>query len=122
LTSTKRPRRAASTGAPAPSGLSADEKHAYDQLVVTYQNVGYGVYLGWHPQTHVGLADSPASLAALLLDHDKVSHELIIRSFNGQVEGLTRDDILDNISLFWFTNTGFRRLVSIGRTSCRTSP
>jgi pimeloyl-ACP methyl ester carboxylesterase len=102
---------AASTGAPTPAGLSAEERRAYEQLVITYKNVGYAVYMGWHPQTMIGVADSPVALAALLIDHDLESLKMITRSFNGVKEGLTRDDVLDNISYFWFTNSG----ISAGR-------
>jgi pimeloyl-ACP methyl ester carboxylesterase len=102
---------AAVTGAPTPAGLSADERHAYEQLVISYKNSAYALYMGWHPQTMIGIADSPIALAALLIDHDLESLKLITRSFNGDKEGLTRDDVLDNISYFWFTNSG----ISAGR-------
>jgi pimeloyl-ACP methyl ester carboxylesterase len=98
--------KAALVGAAVPAGLSADEKRAYEQLVVTYQNVYYAYYMGSRPQTLVSLSDSPAGLASFLLDHDKLSLELIIRAFDGEKEGLSRDDVLDNITLFWLTNTG----------------
>jgi pimeloyl-ACP methyl ester carboxylesterase len=62
--------------------------------------------MGTRPQTLVGLADSPVGLATFLIDHDARSLELIARSFNGVAEGLTRDDVLDNVTLFWLTNTG----------------
>jgi pimeloyl-ACP methyl ester carboxylesterase len=97
---------AAAAGMPAPSGLSAEERHAYEQLRVFYRDVYYAYLMGTRPQTLVGLSDSPLGLASFMLDHDKLSLELIIRSFDGEVEGLTRDDILDNITLFWLTNTG----------------
>ena len=61
--------------------------------------------MGLRPQTLYGIADSPIGLAAWMLDHDARSYELIARVFNGQKEGLTRDDILDNITLYWLTNT-----------------
>ena len=97
---------AAFSGAPAPSGLSADEKLAYDRLQFVYQKgIGYGYQLGLHPQTMYGIADSPVGLAAYFLDHDLRSYELIARVFDGQSEGLTRDDILDNITITWLTNT-----------------
>ena len=98
--------KAVLAGAPAPSGLSADEKRAYNQLIVTYKNVQYAYYMASRPQTLYGIADSPVGLAAWLLDHDPLSLELIARSFAGVKEGLSRDDILDNITLFWLTNTG----------------
>jgi pimeloyl-ACP methyl ester carboxylesterase len=98
--------KAAQSGAPAPSGLSADEKHAYDQLVFFYKtDVGYAQEMALRPQTIYGIADSPVGLAAWLLDHDTRSYALIARVFDGQREGLTRDDILDNITLYWLTNT-----------------
>jgi pimeloyl-ACP methyl ester carboxylesterase len=97
---------AAFSGAPAPSGLSADEKLAYDRLQFVYQKgIAYGFQMGLRPQTLYGIADSPVGLAAYFLDHDARSYELIARAFDGQSEGLTRDDILDNITLTWLTNT-----------------
>jgi pimeloyl-ACP methyl ester carboxylesterase len=95
------------SGAPAPPDLSADEKHAYDQLTRFYtKGLSYALEMGNRPQTLYGIADSPVGLAAWIIDHDIWSYELITRVFDGQQEGLTRDDILDNISLYWFTNTG----------------
>ena len=97
---------AAFSGAPAPAGLSADEKVAYERLQFVYQKgIGYGFQLGLRPQTMYGIADSPVGLAAYFLDHDARSYALISRVFDGQSEGLTRDDILDNITLTWLTNT-----------------
>src|SRR4029434_2105384 len=94
------------SGAPAPSGLSADEKVAYERLQFVYQKgIAYGFQMGLRPQTLYGIADSPVGLAAYFLDHDARSYELIARVFNGQSEGLTRDDILDNITITWLTNT-----------------
>ena len=98
--------KAVLAGSPAPSGLSAEEKLAYEMLQVTYQNVQYAFYMAWHPQTLTGLADSPVGLATFLIDHDPRSLEMIARSFNGVPEGLTPDDILDNCTYFWLTNTG----------------
>jgi pimeloyl-ACP methyl ester carboxylesterase len=98
--------KAAFAGEHAPSGLSAEEKRAYDQLSFTYKHVYYAFYMASRPQTLTALADSPVGLATFLLDHDPLSLELIIRSFDGQMEGLTRDDVLDNVTLFWLTNTG----------------
>jgi pimeloyl-ACP methyl ester carboxylesterase len=97
---------AAFAGAPAPAGLSAEEKVAYDMLVSTYKNVQYAFYMASRPQTLYALADSPVGLAAWLLDHDPRSLEMIARSFDGVPEGLTSDDVLDNCSYFWLTNTG----------------
>jgi pimeloyl-ACP methyl ester carboxylesterase len=99
--------RAALAGAPAPSGLSDEEKHAYDRLVFFYgKGLAYALEMGNRPQTLYGIADSPIGLASWILDHDAESYALIARVFAGQPEGLTRDDILDNITLYWLTNTG----------------
>jgi pimeloyl-ACP methyl ester carboxylesterase len=97
---------AAFGGAPTPSGLSAEERQAYEALAFFYKNVSYALYMGNRPQTMVGLADSPVALAAFMIDHDARSLELIARSFDGQREGLSRDDVLDNITHFWLTNSG----------------
>jgi len=98
---------AAFSGAPAPSGLAADEQHAYDQLAFFYtRGLGYAIEMANRPQTLYGLADSPVGLAAWMIDHDAASQAMMARVFAGQSEGLTRDDILDNITLYWLTNTG----------------
>jgi pimeloyl-ACP methyl ester carboxylesterase len=97
---------AAFSGAPAPAGLSSDEKEAYDRLQFVYQKgIAYGYQMGLRPQTLYGIADSPIGLAAYFLDHDARSYELIARVFRGESEGLTPDDILDNITITWLTNT-----------------
>jgi pimeloyl-ACP methyl ester carboxylesterase len=97
---------AALSDAPAPPGLSADEKHAYDQLAYFYKHgLGYANEMANRPQTLYGITDSPVGLAAWMLDHDAQSLALISRVFDGQSEGLTRDDVLDNITLYWLTNT-----------------
>ena len=97
---------AAFSGKPAPSGLSADEMVAYERLQFVYQKgIAYGFQMGLRPQTLYGIADSPIGLAAYFLDHDARSYQLITRVFEGQAEGLTRDDILDNITITWLTNT-----------------
>jgi pimeloyl-ACP methyl ester carboxylesterase len=99
--------KAASSGAPAPSDLSADEKAAYERLQFVYQKgIAYAFQMGLRPQTLYGIADSPIGLAAYFLDHDARSYALISRVFEGESEGLTRDDILDNITIAWLTNTG----------------
>ncbi|HZW07401.1 MAG TPA: epoxide hydrolase [Phycisphaerales bacterium] len=104
--------KAAFAGAPAPPDLTADERLAYERLKEVYaKGIGYGYQMGLRPQTLYGIADSPIGLAAYLLDHDAASLALISRSFDGIPEGLTRDDVLDNITLTWLTNTG----VSSGR-------
>jgi pimeloyl-ACP methyl ester carboxylesterase len=95
------------TGTPAPAGLSADEQHAYDQLVDFFANhTAYAAEMTKRPQTLHGIADSPVGLAAWMLDHDKLSYELIARAFAGHPGGLSRDDVLDNVTLYWLTNTG----------------
>ena len=99
--------KAAFSGAPPPAGLSADEKVAYERLSFVYaKGIGYGFQMGLRPQTLYGIADSPVGLAAYFLDHDARSLELIARVFNGESEGLTRDDVLDNATIAWLTNTG----------------
>ena len=93
-------------GEPAPAGLSAEEKGAWDQLDFFYKHgLGYAQEMANRPQTLYGIEDSPAGLAAWMLDHDAASLALIARVFDGQQEGLTRDDILDNIRLYWLTKT-----------------
>jgi len=97
---------AAFAGALAPTGLSADEKQAYDQLAYFYKHgLGYAQEMANRPQTLYGIADSPVGMAAWMLDHDARSMALMSRVFDGQREGLTRDDILDNVTLYWLTNT-----------------
>jgi pimeloyl-ACP methyl ester carboxylesterase len=98
--------KAIQTGSPLPTNLSADERRACDQLAFFYQKgVGYALEMANRPQTLYGFADSPIGLAAFLLDHDAKSLELIARAFDGAREGLSRDDVLDNITLYWLTNT-----------------
>jgi pimeloyl-ACP methyl ester carboxylesterase len=98
--------KALAAGGPAPTGLSADEKHAYDQLDFFYKHgLGYANEMANRPQTLYGIGDSPVGMAAWMLDHDARSLALISRIFDGQQEGLTRDDVLDNITLYWLTNT-----------------
>ena len=97
---------AAQAGNPPPAGLSADEKRAYEQLDFFYKHgVGYALEMASRPQTLYGIGDSPLGLAAWILDHDARSYALIARVFDGGSEGLTRDDILDNVTLYWLTNT-----------------
>ena len=98
--------KAAASGAPAPSGLSADEKLAYERLAFVYaKGIAYGYQMGLRPQTLYGIADSPVGIAGYFLDHDARSLAMISRAFDGQPEGLTRDDVLDNVTLTWLTNT-----------------
>jgi pimeloyl-ACP methyl ester carboxylesterase len=93
-------------GTPPPSGFSADEQRAWDQLDSFYKHgLGYAQEMANRPQTLYALADSPIGLAAWMLDHDAASHALIARVFQGQSEGLTRNDVLDNATLYWLTNT-----------------
>jgi pimeloyl-ACP methyl ester carboxylesterase len=97
---------AAFTGAPMPAGLSAEEKLAFERLQFVYsKGIAYGFQMGLRPQTLYGIADSPVGLAAYFLDHDKWSYDLISRVFDGETAGLTRDDILDNVTITWLTNT-----------------
>lgn len=98
--------KALKCGEPMPPGLSAEEKHAYEQLDFFYKKgLGYAIEMANRPQTLYGIADSPVGLAAWMIDHDASSYALIARVFAGQSEGLTRDDVLDNVTLYWLTNT-----------------
>lgn len=98
--------KAALAGAPPPANLSAEEKQGYDHLADFYQRgLAYAQEMGNRPQTLFGIADSPIGLAAWIIDHDIRSYQLIARVFDGVPEGLSRDDILDNITLYWLTNT-----------------
>jgi pimeloyl-ACP methyl ester carboxylesterase len=96
------------SGYPAPKDLSPEEQRAYDRLAFLYtQGVGYALEMGNRPQTLYGLADSPVALAAWMLDHDAYSLEDIARAFAGDpVDNLNRDEVLDNITMTWITNTG----------------
>jgi pimeloyl-ACP methyl ester carboxylesterase len=100
-------------GDPPPSGLSPEEQRAYDRLNFLFtKGLGYSQEMGLRPQTLYGLADSPVALAAWMLDHDAFSLEDIAAAFDGQPVGnLTRDEVLDNITFTWVTNTG----ISSGR-------
>jgi pimeloyl-ACP methyl ester carboxylesterase len=98
--------RALRLGEAAPAGLSAEERHAFDQLDFFFRHgVGYAQEMASRPQTLYGLVDSPVGLASWMLDHDARSYELIAGVFAGRTAGLTRDDILDNVTLYWLTNT-----------------
>jgi pimeloyl-ACP methyl ester carboxylesterase len=113
--------KALQNGDPPPSGLAADEKRAYEQLSVSFaKKRAYAQIMGTRPQTLYGLADSPAALAAWLMDHGDgygqpaaaITSAVLGRTVNGHPAGeLTRDDVLDDITLYWVTNTG----VSAGR-------
>lgn len=99
-------------GSPPPPGLSAEERHAWDQADFFYKTgLGYAIEMKNKPQTLYGIADSPIGLAAWMIDHDIRSYELIAHVFDGQREGLTRDDVLDNVTLYWLTGTA----ISSGR-------
>ncbi|HTF07297.1 MAG TPA: epoxide hydrolase [Asanoa sp.] len=96
-------------GDPRPTDLSAEESRAFDQLTFMFtKGIGYAVEMGLHPQTLYGIADSPIGLAAWMLDHDAQSYDDISMAFVDEepVGSLTRDEILDNITLTWLTNTG----------------
>jgi len=98
--------KALQPGGAAPAGLSLEEQNAYNQLDDFYKHgLGYALEMANRPQTLYGIVDSPAGLASWILDHDARSSGLIARVFDGKSEGLTRDDILDNITLYWLTNT-----------------
>ena len=89
-----------------PVHLSNEERLACEQLVATYKNVQYAFYMGSRPQSLAGLTDSPVGLASFIIDFDpKGLAKLIAGVFEGREEGLTRDDVLDSITLFWLTNT-----------------
>jgi pimeloyl-ACP methyl ester carboxylesterase len=98
--------KALAVGGPPPAGLSPDEKYAWDQLDDFYKNgLGYALEMNNRPQTLYAIADSPVGLAAWMIDHDIRSYRMIARAFDGKPEGLTRDDVLDNVTLYWLTNT-----------------
>jgi pimeloyl-ACP methyl ester carboxylesterase len=98
--------RALQFGEPPPPGMSAEEQSAWDQLDFFYKHgLAYSQEMGNRPQTLYALLDSPVGLAAWMLDHDDRSYRLIARVFDGEPEGLTRDDVLDNVTLYWLTNT-----------------
>lgn len=98
--------KALAAGSPPPANLSADERNAWDQLDFFNKNgLGYAIEMNNRPQTLYAIADSPIGLAAWMIDHDDRSEKLIARVFAGASEGLTRDDILDNVTFYWLTNT-----------------
>jgi len=103
--------KGAFAGAPAPSSLSAEEKRAYDQVSTFTSDFILQIMMSKRPQSLLATSDSPLGLATIFLDHDQPSLAMISRVFAGKSEGLTRDDVLDNITLTWLTNTavsGFR--------------
>jgi pimeloyl-ACP methyl ester carboxylesterase len=111
--------QASLAGEPPPSGLAAEERRAYEQLIRTYKQVEYARYMAARPQTLYGIADSPVGLAAWLLDHNDADGQpaaavaaALDRTTSATGE-LTRDEILDNITLSWLTNTGVSSLLGI---------
>jgi pimeloyl-ACP methyl ester carboxylesterase len=99
--------KALQDGGQTPAGLSPEERRAYEELDFFYKHgLGYAQEMGNRPQTLYGIADSPIALAAWMIDHDARSYALIARAFTGNPGGLTRDDVLDNVTLYWLTNTG----------------
>ena len=105
---------AASANAPTPAGLSADEGAGYEMLAATYRDVYYALLMASRPQTLTGLSDSPVGLATFIIDFDRRLRQVMVRTFDGERTGLTRDDVLDNITLYWLTNTA----VSAARLYC----
>jgi pimeloyl-ACP methyl ester carboxylesterase len=98
--------KAMAQGEAPPADLTSDERNAWNQLDFFYKKgLGYALEMNNRPQTLYGLVDSPVGLAAWMLDHDARSQEMIDRVFAGKTEGLTRDDVLDNVTLYWLTNT-----------------
>ena len=98
--------KALAVGGLPPTGLSPEEKHAWDQLAFFFkEGLGYANEMNNRPQTLYGIVDSPVGLAAWMIDHDARSQEMIARVFDGKTEGLSRDDVLDNVTLYWLTNT-----------------
>ena len=104
--------KASLAGEPPPSGLSEAERRAYEQLIRTYKQVEYARMMAARPQTLYGIADSPVGLAAWLLDHNDADGQpaaavvsALDRTMSDTGE-LTRDEVLDNITLYWLTNTG----------------
>jgi pimeloyl-ACP methyl ester carboxylesterase len=104
--------KALQAGDPPPSGLSAEERRAYEQLERTFKQVEYARYMAARPQTLYGIADSPVGLAAWLLDHNDADGQpaaAVTKALNRTTSDtgeLTREEILDNITLYWLTNTG----------------
>jgi pimeloyl-ACP methyl ester carboxylesterase len=89
-----------------PAGLAPDERHAWNQLDFFNKNgLGYAIEMANRSQTLYAIADSPIGLAAWMIDHDDRSEKMIARAFDGKTEGLSQDDVLDNVTLYWLTNT-----------------
>jgi pimeloyl-ACP methyl ester carboxylesterase len=104
--------KASLAGKPPPSGLSTEERRAYEQLLRTYEQVEYARMMASRPQTLYGIADSPVGLAAWLLDHNDADGQpaaAVVSALDRTTSDtgeLTRDEVLDNITLYWLTNTG----------------
>lgn len=106
-----------------PAGLAPDERRAFERLIIFFNHgLAYAQQMGKRPQTLYGIADSPVGLAAWFLDHDKLSYEMIARAVDGRQEGLTRDDVLDNITIAWLTNTAISGARLYWETLPPTSP
>jgi pimeloyl-ACP methyl ester carboxylesterase len=98
--------KALARGEAPPADLTPDERNAWNQLdFFNKEGLGYAIEMNNRPQTLYGIVDSPVGLAAWMIDHDARSQEMIARVFDGRTEGLTRDDVLDNVTLYWLTNT-----------------
>jgi pimeloyl-ACP methyl ester carboxylesterase len=99
--------RAVQTGGAKPAGLTPEESRAFDILSRFFATgTGYAGEMGHRPQTLYGIVDSPIGLAAWMLDHDEASYALIARAFAGNPGGISRDDVLDNVTHYWLTNSG----------------
>ena len=97
----------AASGAPAPDGLDEEERYSFDHVSFFFaKGLGYATEMGNRPQTLYGIEDSPIGLAAWILDHDIWTYRQFVRLFDGEQFGFTRDEILDNITLYWLTKTG----------------
>ena len=106
-----------------PAGLTDDERWAYERLDLFFTHgLAYANQMGHRPQTLYGIADSPVGLAAWFLDHDISSYRMIARTFDGEAEGLSRDDVLDNITITWLTNTAISGARLYWEAMPRTSP
>jgi len=98
--------KALARGEAPPADLTPDERRAWDQLdFFNKEGLGYAIEMNNRPQTLYGIVDSPVGLAAWMIDHDARSQEMIARVFDGKTGGLTKDDVLDNVTLYWLTNT-----------------
>ena len=93
-------------GSGPPANLSDEERRAFERLDLFFTHgLAYANQMGHRPQTLYGIADSPVGLAAWFMDHDILSYRMIARTINGEPEGMSRDDVLDNITIAWLTNT-----------------